>query len=167
MKVALDCDGVISNFFFDMCQKYEKPYAKIDTWNIDWISEKFHEIENDHDFWANMSMLNHPSSLNFEFDYYISAFPIGMRKARQKWLDDNGYPKKPLIHAYDKLPIMRKFNVDVLIDDKPENCKQVQDAGLIAIRYQPYYFDYQDDCKYVAHSMIEVKNILEQIKKES
>lgn len=165
MKIALDCDGVISNFFFDMCQKYDKPYARIDDWNVEWIAKVFHEIENDTDFWQNMSMLNSPKSISFDFDYYISAFPIGMRKARQTWLDENGYPKKPLIHAYDKVKAMKELGVDVLIDDKPETCKQVQDAGLIAIRYNPYYFEYEDDIKYVAYSMKEVGDFLDQIKK--
>lgn len=164
MKVALDCDGVISNFYFDMCQKYDMPYTKVKTWNLKWIGEKFHEIEKYYDFWAEMSMLNNPNKISFDFDYYISAFPIGMRKARQEWLDKNNYPKKPLIHAYDKLPVMKKLGVNVLIDDKPETCKQVQDAGLIAIRYQPYYFDYKDDCKYVAKSMEDVSEILKTLK---
>lgn len=164
MKIALDCDGVISNFFFDMCHKYNKPYDRIDQWNVEWIEEVFHEIENDFDFWANMSMLNHPKSINFDFDYYISAFPIGMRKARQQWLDQNGYPKKPLIHAYDKVKAMKELSVDVLIDDKPDTCKDVQNAGFIAIRYQPYYFDYSDNIKYVAHNMQELSEIIGKLK---
>lgn len=148
LKIALDVDGIIANFYLAMCKKYNKPYQLLDTWNgAEWITDKFSFIANDYKFWGkDIFNLNPPESLNFDFDLYLTHCP--MSQARAYWLGYNGFPKKDLVCTGEKIEYMIKNNIDILIDDKPDTIRKVLKAEKIAIQYFPEYMsqDFIDNC---------------------
>lgn len=163
MKIALDVDGVIADFYLAMAAKYDMPYVSINQWSLDWIEQRFSDVIGDVQFWANIPILNRPEKLDFEYHCYLSAFPKAMYAARKLWLKKNGYANVPLFCDNDKVRAMRQHNIDVLIDDKPQNCIDVENAGLIAIQYIPFYFEIEPSCKYYVKDLSEVSKVIERI----
>lgn len=139
--VALDVDGVLANFYLAICQKFGKPYDVVTSWGIDWINQNFKEIKTDSDFWLLLPLLNVPYSINFQFDYYVSSFPIEMMKERERWLEMYGFPNKPLIQSDDKVKTAKELGITTIIDDKPSTIIDFVNNGLEGVMYVPYYFD--------------------------
>lgn len=163
-RIALDVDGVLSNFYLTICQKFDKPYGKLKQWNTPWIEDVFHEIENDYDFWNNMLILNQPDKITFDFDCYLSSFPEPMFDARLDWLYKNNYPLNPLFQADDKLKWCKILEINILIDDKPETVKQINEANidnLKAILYMPPYAEYENIDKIVPKNTQIIRNLSE------
>ena len=167
MKIALDVDGVLANFYGSVCKKYNQPMLVVNDFNLEWATQKmWDEIYNDYDLWENLIVLSPPQAITFEFDYYITHIPEHLLESRIKWLRDNGYPEKPVIDSDDKLASMRRLGVDILIDDKPEIVKEVNKAGLLAIQYVPYYYGNEmmvDSAIKVRH-LPQVNNVLNLLK---
>lgn len=164
MKKALDVDGVLANFYFAFCTKFNKPVETIRQWERPWINDKFHEVANDHEFWANLPVLNKPEDINFEFDYYITSLPDNLKSAREEWLEKNGFPDKPVILSYDKSTTMKELGVDLLIDDKHQTIIEVHESGLTGIQFVPYYMQPDDLHHLNIKNLNDVNIILEQIK---
>lgn len=139
IKVGLDVDGVLANFELAMAKQFNKPHLTSYGWDVQWISDLIHKVENDEDFWENLPLISHPESITFDFDYYITAVPPNMKGARERWLRKNGFPDKPVIVSDKKLETMLELGVDVLIDDKTSTIKEVHEAGLCAIHFIPPY----------------------------
>lgn len=139
---GLDVDDVIAGFYLAMCIKYNMPIKKRDIWcktDCKFIGDNFNEVQSDYKFWLNLPVINTPGVINFDFDYYVSAFPEEMLKARQEWLHKNGFPDKPIICAHDKAEACISNNINVLIDDSKKNIDYVKDSGVIGIWYKPWY----------------------------
>jgi len=141
MKIGLDVDGVLANFNLAVSRFHNKPHITTNSWEQDWITELFHTIEHDDEFWDELPVLSHPEEITFEFDYYITAVPEHKKQNRINWLKKNGFPDKPVIVSDEKLETMRELGVDVLIDDKYSTIKEVQEAGLIGIHFIPSYLE--------------------------
>ncbi len=139
MKVGLDVDGVLANFELAMAKHFNKQHLTSYGWDVQWIGELIHKIENDEEFWENLPIISHPESITFDFDYYITAIPSPMKGARERWLKKNGFPDKPVIVSDRKLETMCELGVEVLIDDKISTMKEVHKAGLCAIHFIPDY----------------------------
>ena len=141
--VALDVDDVIAGFYPAMCERFGRPVKQVDIWDGEkdckWIVENFNEIKYDFHFWKNLPVICDPSSLNFEFDYYVSAFPEEMYDARMLWLLENGFPKKDLICTTDKLATCKELGITVLVDDKKSTVEQLNAGGVLGVRFRPYY----------------------------
>lgn len=137
-KVALDVDGVIANFYLAMCRRFGMDYETIDCWGVKWLAEKFDEVDDD-EFLDALPNMNRPDAITFDFDCYITAIPEKHKESRIAWLAKHGYPEKPVYIAFDKAECMKRHNIDIIIDDKYENVKAVEDAGLKAIHYVPDY----------------------------
>lgn len=144
MKKGIDVDGVLANFYLAFCMRFNMPIETINHWERPWINEKFHDVENDHNFWANLPVLNRPEEISFEFDYYITSLPDNLKSAREEWLEKNGFPDKPVILSYDKSKTMKELGVDILVDDRYQTIKEVHEAGLNGIQFVPYYMQPHD-----------------------
>lgn len=168
MKVGLDVDGVIADFYLSACLKYNQPVTTNKRWEVDFIGDKMSEIEKDNVLWGGLKVLNHPEKLTFEFDYYITAIPPAMTEIRREWIIKNGFPDRPIIVAEDKVKACLKHGIDVLIDDKPETLKQFRrEVDLTGIQYNPYYSDWPNYGDYVVDCLTKVKPILVELSKRS
>lgn len=141
VKVGLDVDGVLANFYLAMARIHSRPIKMISDWELEWINDSFHTIENDFKFWEELPILTHPEEITFDFDYYITAVPEQQKASREKWLKTNGFPDKPVIVSDEKLTTMRELGVEVLIDDKFSTVKEVDEAGFLAIHFIPSYLE--------------------------
>ena len=139
MKKGLDVDGVLANFELAMAKEFKKPHVTSYGWDVQWITDLIHKIEDNEEFWENLPIISHPESITFDFDYYITAVPVKMKGARERWLKKNGFPDKPVIVSDTKLKTMRELGVEVLIDDKISTIREIQAAGLCGIHFVPPY----------------------------
>lgn len=159
VKVALDVDGVLANFYLAMCIKFNKPYVSVNSWSNSWQEENFPKTFDDLEFWDTLPNINHPHAITFEFDCYITAIPEHLKDSRIKWLKKHGYPDKPVITAHDKATAMIENDITILIDDKFENINNVHKAGLYGIHYVP---DYMRPIQEETHSpMFTIKHLSE------
>lgn len=142
-SIALDIDDVLAQFYPAMCIKAGRPCEQIDIWDGKnealFIPQNLHLVENNRKFWMNLDKLSRPSDINFTVDYYITASPKFMLKARQEWLDGHGFPPAPVISTDDKVYEMRRLGVNVLIDDNPTTLRRVITAGMLGIQFVPPY----------------------------
>ena len=136
MKVALDVDGVIANFYKAACQKFDEEYEEVKDWDTPFILHNWNEIVADTEFWRNLPVLNMP---DFQFHCYLTSIPQEIIEHRQHWIDSNVMPDRPLMVSYDKVAIADEHDLDVLIDDKPDNIEKWIKSGRIAIQYIPHY----------------------------
>lgn len=165
MKIALDCDGVLANFYLEICRKFNRPVETIDDWEVPWIAENFNSIIDDYDFWVNLPILTHPEEISFEFDYYITSLPEHLKPAREEWLKKNKFPDKPVVISFEKEKTMLELGVDIIIDDKYQTIKEVSDSGLIGIHYLPYYFrQKQENHEHTIRNLHDVNEIVEKLK---
>ncbi len=170
IKVALDVDGVLANFYLAMCKRFNKKYETIDRWGVTWLNERIDEIDDDFDFWDNLPNMNRPDAITFDFDYYITAIPEKYHDSRVKWLKHHGYPDKPVIVAFEKAEAMKENGVSILIDDKYENIEKVSYAGLKGIHFIPDYLypkpQQTHNPKLTIKHLSEANDIIEELKKE-
>lgn len=174
LKVALDVDAPVLDFYGTACERYNVDKNEIiNEYNVPWLMEKLPELYNDYNFWNNLN----PSSsepITFEFDVYLTHLPKKFRNARKQNLESLFFPNKPIVlveNSEDKLKWCKENDIDVMIDDKPSTVKQFLEDGTVEIiRYVPYYFDFDNDFNlgkhYKARSYEDIQNILEVINKQ-
>ena len=138
MKVALDIDGVLADFYLGICRAAKMPYV-MTKYNVKWINEHFHKIENDAQFWRNLPVLSPPESIGFEFDLYLTSSPKIMTSVRHEWLMHHGFPDKPVVHSKNKAKYCVENDVDLLIDDHFENVEGCVISGVSTLLFLPPY----------------------------
>lgn len=138
MKVGLDVDGVLANFYLQFCRKYDYKYEVIHEWQLPNIVKKWNEIAKNEEFWETLPVMSPPESITFDFDYYITSIPEYLKGSRENWLSKNGFPDKPVIVSHDKAKTCKKLGVGILIDDKP---KSVYGSDIYHIQFLPDYWD--------------------------
>lgn len=163
MKIAIDCDGVIANFYAAYCDLHGMPHETVTGWDVDWIDDSFMSVNDNHEFWATLPVLNGPSAIGFDFDYYITAIDDHLGPARIQWIKNNGFPDKPVILSFDKVKTMKKLGITVLVDDKLKTIKEVHAAGLIGIQYVPYYMNPNEVHHHNIRNLHDVNKILKEI----
>jgi hypothetical protein len=167
MKVGLDVDGVLADFYLSMCERYSQPYVRINDWNgVDHINDNLDDVKGDMEFWRTLRILNAPTFLDFDFDYYITSIPEDVKEAREYWLKNNGFPDKPVVVSHDKVTTCRELGVKILIDDKPGTMlKFNKEPDLIGIQYIPPYSDMEILGDHQITCLSELKELLGDIKK--
>lgn len=154
MRIGLDIDNVISNFEEDIEKEYLKHNAKvidktkwIDEGRYDWSIEqsiKFYK-SNIERIATNFSTINFATKNIDKLKedgnqiYIISGRDNGEYKnpyeMTKKWLEENHiyYDKLILTNAYDnhaKTEECKKNNIDIMIDDSPRICMNLQENGI-------------------------------------
>lgn len=139
-KIGLDVDDTIAAFFPHICKKYNQE-IHTNIWDVKWISEIWHEIENDEDFWYTIPPLVKPEEIDFHIDCYISSMPLKMYEVRFEWLRVNGFQIAPLFVApnHNKLEFVKGRQLDVFIDDRRSTCDLLREHGITAFKFVPYY----------------------------
>lgn len=126
--IGCDLDNVIFNFNIAYEQKFGvkmNPYWKA-NYQMD---EHLKELETDKEFWINLPILHRPS---FEVDYYITARNIPVEWIEES-LQKNGLPCAPVLTVpwdASKVSILKEKGITIMIDDKYENYKEINDAGI-------------------------------------
>jgi len=165
-KIALDVDDCLAGFYPAMCKKFNRPEFQVDIWDAEvdckWVAQKFPELYNNIGFWKHLPILSDPNSITFDVDCYITALPNSLGLLRKCWLNDNGFPDRPLIcETGSKVDIMQSRGIDVLIDDKPSTIRAVREAGLVGIQFVPAYMNnYDRNDPHTIRHLSEVTNIL-------
>lgn len=152
-RIGLDIDGVLADF-----TRHIQEYLGRDTvnkathWNDPFIRDNFGKIAKDEQFWATIPPLISPTDVQFEPAAYITARSIS-KEVTQKWLDENGFPKAPLIcvgHDESKIKVARDLKLDAFVDDKFENFVELTKDGL---------FTYLMDAPYNRHYNVGFRRI--------
>ena len=161
MKVGLDVDGVLANFYLEFCRLCDKPYDVLYNWDTPWINDHFHKVIDDEEFWKRLPVVSPPESINFDFHYYITSVPPGMEEARAEWLNNHGFPDKPVIGTDKKVEVMQDLGVDILIDDKYDTLIAVEEAGMLPIQFIPKFLYPEGEVPTTVKHLSEVKGIIE------
>jgi len=169
MRIAIDIDDVLAQFYPAMCVRFAKPCNRINIWDGEdeaaFVRHNMHIVEANHRFWLNLNPLSRPEDITFEFDCYLTSSPLNMKSYREDWLAIHGFPRKPVIITNDKASFMVKEGLEVLIDDKPSTLEAVRKAGLIAIQYIPSYMsDERLDLNPIRH-LSQVNEIINKLNK--
>ena len=165
MKIAIDIDDVLAAFTPYSHTFFGKELSKCDYWSVEemdkilgkgWFSDK---ISKEVDFWKDIPILSNPETIDFEFEYYISSFPIERYDERVWWLIKNNFPSKYLIHSMDKLKVCKELEVEMLIDDKPETVRKFRENGLKALHFITPYAGFNPVGEYIT-DLKQVKNYI-------
>lgn len=126
--IGCDLDNVIFNFNIAYESRFGvkmNPYWKANYQ----MNDHLKELETDKDFWINLPILHRPS---FEVDYYITARNIPVEWIEES-LQKNGLPCAPVLTVpwdASKVDILKEKGITIMIDDKYENYKEINDAGI-------------------------------------
>lgn len=156
MKIGFDLDGVIANFTDSYAAiltkqtgiKFPKNSA---SWPTVWYWDRaagitkaqekaaWDEITNTA-FWAELPILPEGRETLGELQalrfaghqiYFITSRPGRFAKLlTEQWLRDHGFPGATVLIADKKGPLADGLQLDVFVDDKPENCEDVFNARL-------------------------------------
>ena len=127
-KIGLDLDGVI----FDFNKAYEKRFnIKMNPyWDATYeMKEHLKELESDKEFWVNLPLLNRPE---FEVTAYVTSRVVPVEWIQES-IQKNGLPCAPIITVpwnASKIDALKSCGIDVMIDDKLENFREINKAGI-------------------------------------
>ena len=165
MRIAIDIDDVLAAFTPAAHNFFGKELEKCDYWSVPemdeklgkgWFSEK---ISKEVDFWKEIPILSSPDDIDFEFDYYISSFPIERYDERVWWLIKNGFPSKYLLHSMDKVKTCKELGVNLLIDDKPKTVSDLRENGIRALHFITPYAGFEPIGEFITN-LKQVKDYL-------
>lgn len=149
IRIGLDIDGVLADFSKKLLGDYAEDVLH---WNDPIVRGLYGSIKKDADFWLSLPVLTPSSELNFEPAAYVTSRSIGT-EVTQKWLNDNGFPVATLVsvgHEESKVQTLKDLRIDVFVDDKFENFREINNAGIFC-----YLFDAPHNRKYnVGHKRI-------------
>lgn len=151
MKRGYDLDGVLCDFNRGFCQLIREQTGRSlptpsDSWPTTWNYHReygvtFEEeailwetIKRD-DFWFRLYPLEEAASalatidkqrMNGDQVYFITSRPGKMAKLYTEWwLRNHGIGQPTVIIAYEKGPLAKALDLDMFVDDKFENCRDV------------------------------------------
>ena len=126
--IALDVDDVCLDFINEF---QKRTGLKLNNyWSGSYkIKEKLEELSKDEEFWTTLPTKHLPS---FEPDMYITSRSIPVEWTKKN-LERNGFPCAPVYSIpwnQSKIPLLKKYKVDILIDDKICNYLEATEAGI-------------------------------------
>ena len=144
ITVFLDMDGVIAKFF----ERFASDNGVKKWTDILDVSKELDKMKGTDFFWWLDEYETTKDLLAFvsQYDWGICSSPLtgdeyNSAYWKRRWLEDKGYMPKiqNLIFTHNKEQFATNRidgSPNLLIDDKPTNCKKWRDEGGIAIRYQ-------------------------------
>ena len=127
-RIALDIDDTCLRFK----QAFEERFnIKLNNyWDGNYnMKEYLDKLNDDKDFWVNLKPLHIPT---FEPVAYITSRSIPVEWAKE-CLEKNGFPCAPVYsvpYNESKVELLKKLNISIMIDDKPENYREALEAGI-------------------------------------
>lgn len=128
LNIGLDVDGVLADFYSSYYRFFNMPSTTI------LIGEKItracdNKLKYERDFWVNMPMLYRP---NFSPTLICTkrSAPVDWT---QEFLLQNGIKEVPIIqieYTENKSSYLRNQNIDVFIEDTPENMEDLIRHGI-------------------------------------
>lgn len=147
--VGWDIDGVLADFVGAFYHRMNEPRPKrneFTEWNIPFVDEHFHKVENDVGFWLGIKPYNR--ALRFQkhmnVDYYITARPIET-KFTKLWLAMNGFQDKPVLTVganVSKVDAAKMVGLTHFVDDSIRNVRELLEIGVEAHLIEPSCIDY-------------------------
>lgn len=145
MRIGIDVDGVLSDTLVAIHRKF-KGWDTTKGWYGGFTKEEFDAVwadaKNTHNFWMDIPVVqrfNHRLmiDLNSRHDLYFITDrfdTVGGSAVRQTldWISFNllaGYRSAGVIVAKNKGPVAASIGLDMFIDDKPENCLEVESSA--------------------------------------
>lgn len=133
-RIVLDVDDVVADF----AGAYKKKFGEAahNYWDFTYgMSDNLKKlIENEEegkDFFVNLPVKHRP---NFIPHAYVSSRSIPVEWTKE-FLEKNGLPCRPVYHVpfnTSKVEVLRKIGAEFLIDDKFQNFREAQAAGITA-----------------------------------
>lgn len=153
MRIGIDLDGCLVDFVTGHVARIKEITGKViptpvTTWNYPTLGPNpitkeqdravWQSITKDPLFWAGLpalplayETLRLLGNLRHEGHdiYFITSRPgVEAKLQSENWLREQGYFNPTVLLSSDKGPLARGLKLDVFIDDKPENCEEVNDA---------------------------------------
>lgn len=129
-RVWLDLDGCCVSLEEPFLEHFGLPPEHPTDWDDFRFRELLPEVADDPEFWANLPRLCEPCDLIYPISGYCTSRTID-DEVTQKWLDDNGFPRKPLINVRGaKKSEALKGICDVFVDDGFHNFCDLQQNGI-------------------------------------
>jgi len=167
-RIALDVDGVVSNFSqavinkareLGLSHKFPNHWQNVECWNLSKQESDFLEIwqhiKNDINFWMHVP----PFKITVPFTpvKYVTSRPIESWITAQ-WLAIHKFPKAEVITVakpFDKLQHLQ--DVDIFVDDHWETIRYLRANGVNALLYDaPYQRGHDCDDLPKIHTLEEI-----------
>lgn len=129
VKIGLDIDEVIADFVGAWQKRYD---VAPEVWNFDSdIKRKFEELQNDKEWWMSIAPKIAPSDIPFEPHCYVTSRSVPSEWTAE-WIEANGFPTMPVYSVGDlsKVDAVRNSGCDVFVDDRFENFRDLNRAGV-------------------------------------
>ena len=139
--IGIDVDGCLANFIQHVIETAEKmEVSGMPSHWTEWrawqgpsqekaLESVKKEVWDDPEWWMNISPID-DVHFTFKPDYYITARDISSEVTR-KWINRHGFPDAEVCTVgveKSKVPAMKKYGVDLLVDDKPETFDEVNEV---------------------------------------
>ncbi|MEW5953373.1 MAG: hypothetical protein AB1815_06435 [Bacillota bacterium] len=70
--------------------------------------------------------------------HYITARPEWAREITTKWLSRHGFPGGEIHMAQPKKDVIKRYNIELMIEDHPGEILAIKDLCHVLVRAQPY-----------------------------
>ena len=133
MRIALDIDEVLADFWGEYCKHFdtENNPKELEEHRI---TKNVYLLRNNRDFWLNIPVVNR---INFTPQLYCTKRIIP-KCWTKRWLQLNGFPDAPIyqmLYQQGNKADMIKGKCDILIDDSLSNVLKCHKSGLPALLY--------------------------------
>lgn len=173
INIALDIDDVLAGYVIGVHKAFDAGLKRHNHWSKDestgllilnrdvsdgvYTQKYLDKCEHNEDFWYNLPIINVPNSIKFNVSCYITSSPENMVHVRESWLKRHFFPNAPVIHSKNKDETMNNLNIDLLIDDRLDTVRRVNEScyRIRAVHYKPYYSTLEHDSS--IKSLLDVK----------
>lgn len=140
--VACDVDGPILDFYSRFIELNGLDYKMLDSWELDM---NWDVVSTDIRYWSNLSPVITADDVPFEIDYFITSCPVWYKTSRYIDLLSAGFdiPIDRMIISNNKLKDCKKLGIDIMIDDKPDTVKILNDNGIKCYQLYPPYANWE------------------------
>lgn len=142
MKVGYDLDDVIIECIPGIYKWLDEPFnGPTHIWTDKFITDNFHRVQYDQDFWMQLRLLNGIDSLTVPPDVFVTHRCIGNELTR-RYLDAKGFHGIPVYTVprhVSKAVKLKELNVTHFIDDKLRTYYDLDEVGITSVLYSPPY----------------------------
>jgi hypothetical protein len=145
-KISLDLDEVLCDFLSSWKKRWNIKSVPT-SWFFDrQILKRFdimRESRELDEFYMNLQPLVDPKDILFEPCCYITSRPVSSQVS-EDWLDKHGFPQRPVYttdpdKGITKVSLCEANSVEVFVDDRFENWRDLNKAGITCYLYtQPH-----------------------------